>query len=960
MRKEFLRKAMSLGLSIAMAFSCAQNVGAPGSAYIYADTESSDQLFAEGLTGSNWTCGWSCLGWVDGGSGTLEEGWNYYASSSNSSDYAYQTLSLKAGEYTISGTVEIGNSKKVKIYPYVDGQITSYYISSSSSKTQSFSYKFDLEEDATVNVGYYFSNGSNTSGAWANISNLALSGEWEVDESESGESGETEDTTDYSIEESESTNLVQKDRYFRRSSEGNSWTDTSLSDYWGYEYLSFEESEWWVNNTDSEVTSLAIMNNYDGEDTWSQNLIWNDTFNLTAGTYTFSLTMANWDSNNDGDITVVPYVYAEDMTGITICDEVTVTAWGYGGAAAQEMTVVCEQDVAYASIGFTISCAAGSGVAFSDANIYYASNEGAAEVTGTFDGVEWTNSDGDTQYVNGGNFVKGVDISSIISEEAAGTVYKNSNGVNTDIFETLKNNGVNYVRIRVFNDPYDTSGVTYGGGANDAETAVMIAQRAADVGLGVFLSFHLSDFWADPAAQLVPKDWSSLSTSNKASSAATFVSETLSDVLATGADVGMVTIGNETAKSSNIIAGTTTMSAFVTIVESCSTAVRAVDSDIMVGVHVSASSGITYMAGQMKSADSNFFDDYVDLYAVSVYPYWTSHGTVTNCQTQLNTVANTYGVKTMVAEYNWPYAVGSDQDGSSYISSSTSGLDTSAYDVSVSGQSAMITDMFEKFSECTDMIGMFYWEPAWIGVGNYSGSWSSSNAQKWLYYGCGVATYAGASYLGWSGYSSNSSSGSIANGSAADEYALFAANGKPTDALSALNMTSDEMPIDEVLAQVTETPTSSGKFNLRMVGRLALDDANDYDSCGFKFEYGNGSAHTTLKEVGTVNVYDTVTANGEQISAGDGYKFYTYNINGIPAKSATYYFKIITLVNGSATGKKSFQQKAKYYKLTTTTESASLEEISAWEYVGFNSEVSHSKMDGTTNGKFELYPDYIQ
>lgn len=125
--------------------------------------------------------------------------------------------------------------------------------------------------------------------------------------------------------------------------------------------------------------------------------------------------------------------------------------------------------------------------------------------------VKWTSTDGNTYYVNGGNYVKGADISSVISLESAGTTF------DYDVFQMLKDNGVNSVRIRIWNNPYSSSGVTYGGGVNDADVAVMIAQRAADVGMSVMLSFHLSDFWADPAAQKAPSEWSGLSVTARAS-----------------------------------------------------------------------------------------------------------------------------------------------------------------------------------------------------------------------------------------------------------------------------------------------------------------------------------------------------------------------------------------------------------------------------------------------------------
>ena len=51
------------------------------------------------------------------------------------------------------------------------------------------------------------------------------------------------------------------------------------------------------------------------------------------------------------------------------------------------------------------------------------------------------------------DFIKGVDISSVIALENSGVVFYNTNGEAQDIFQTLKEHGVNYIRVRVWNDP---------------------------------------------------------------------------------------------------------------------------------------------------------------------------------------------------------------------------------------------------------------------------------------------------------------------------------------------------------------------------------------------------------------------------------------------------------------------------------------------------------------------------
>lgn len=77
-------------------------------------------------------------------------------------------------------------------------------------------------------------------------------------------------------------------------------------------------------------------------------------------------------------------------------------------------------------------------------------------------------------------------------------------------FRILKKCGTDMIRLRIWPDPYDASGAPYGGGNNDLQTTVELAQRAKSSGMEVLLDFQYSDFWADPAKQIKPKAWKSL------------------------------------------------------------------------------------------------------------------------------------------------------------------------------------------------------------------------------------------------------------------------------------------------------------------------------------------------------------------------------------------------------------------------------------------------------------------
>ena len=75
------------------------------------------------------------------------------------------------------------------------------------------------------------------------------------------------------------------------------------------------------------------------------------------------------------------------------------------------------------------------------------------------------------------DFIRGMDASAVLSVENSGAKYYNFDGEEQDVFETLAQAGVNYIRLRVWNDPYDEDGNGYGGGNNDIAAAIEIAKE---------------------------------------------------------------------------------------------------------------------------------------------------------------------------------------------------------------------------------------------------------------------------------------------------------------------------------------------------------------------------------------------------------------------------------------------------------------------------------------------------
>ena len=395
-------------------------------------------------------------------------------------------------------------------------------------------------------------------------------------------------------------------------------------------------------------------------------------------------------------------------------------------------------------------------------------NAGAAE-TVVFSGLSGL------PFENGDPF-KGVDLSSVISLENSGVVYRDRQGKPQDIFVTLADAGVNSVRVRIWNDPYQTgTGANYGGGVCDVNYAVQIAKRCKNAGLKLLIDFHYSDFWADPGKQKAPKAWVNFTIDQKADAIYQFTLESLNKIAETGAEIAMVQVGNETTTGMCGVMlddygwSDEGWSNLCKLFNAGSKAVRAFSPKTLVALHFTnpeKTSNISYLA---KMVAQNHVD--YDVFATSYYPYW--HGTLSNLTSVLTSVSQTYHKKVMVAETSWLHTL-EDSDGFQNTINTSDKLGSYvSYEAGVGGQTAYLHDLFRAVAAVPDGmgIGVFYWEPAWLPVGSNR----DSNLAVWEQYGSGWANKAAGEY--------DDSAAKYYGGSCVENEALFDNSGKPLDSL---------------------------------------------------------------------------------------------------------------------------------------------------------------------------------
>ena len=386
------------------------------------------------------------------------------------------------------------------------------------------------------------------------------------------------------------------------------------------------------------------------------------------------------------------------------------------------------------------------------------------------------------------DFIFGMDVSSVIAEENSGVKYYDFDGREADLFRMLADNGINYIRVRVWNDPWDADGNGFGGGNCDIANAVEIGKRATAAGQKLLVDFHYSDFWADPGKQMVPRAWKGMEIEEKTEAVYEYTRDCLMRLKEAGVDVGMVQTGNETNGS---LCGETIWFNIQYLMQAGARATREVYPDALVALHFANPEKAGSYATYAKKMDYYKVD--YDVFATSYYPYW--HGTLDNLSAVLTEIADTYGKKVMVMEtsYAWTDA---DSDFSANTISGGSGI-IKDYPFSPQGQANCIRNITDTVvNRMPAGIGVVYWEGAWITVG--TSSWEENHA-IWEKYGSGWASSYARVY-------DPADAGKYYGGSAVDNQTFFDPQGKPLESLKVFRLMRDgnEIPaVPDALEDVT-------------------------------------------------------------------------------------------------------------------------------------------------------------
>lgn len=215
-------------------------------------------------------------------------------------------------------------------------------------------------------------------------------------------------------------------------------------------------------------------------------------------------------------------------------------------------------------------------------------------------------------------FRLGADISGVTELEREGVKFSDAEGNRKDLYELMKDYGINGVRLRVWVDPEK--------GLCAPLDVLDMARRAKAQGMPVMVDFHYSDWWADPGKQNIPARWKNLTYEQMKGAVIEHTASTLQMLKQYDIDVPWVQVGNETTNGMLWPMGhlPENMTQYAGLTQAGYEAVKSVYPDAEVIVHLDN--------GFDEELYNRVFDGLKkngtkwDMIGMSIYPYWSIQG----------------------------------------------------------------------------------------------------------------------------------------------------------------------------------------------------------------------------------------------------------------------------------------------------------------------------------------------
>ena len=308
--------------------------------------------------------------------------------------------------------------------------------------------------------------------------------------------------------------------------------------------------------------------------------------------------------------------------------------------------------------------------------------------------------------------MRGADVSTLQRAMDLGATYYTAAGAAADPLDILKGAGVNYIRLRVWNNPRS--------GYNNAAKVLAYAKTVKAKGFKLLVDFHYSDTWADPGVQTKPAAWASHGISALTKDVYDYTYGVCNSLKAQGTTPDSVQIGNEINVGMLWNDGKVVNNDFTNLsllLKSGYNATKACNSGTQVIIHT---------ANSDSDAHARWFYDGIrakgvtwDITGLSYYCMW--HGTLANLYNVIVDARTRYGKPVAIVETAYQFTTG---DADSEKNSIPGTVLCDNIPATSAGQAQQFT-WVQNTARNAGAIGVFYWEPTWYAIkGN---GWDPAN-----------------------------------------------------------------------------------------------------------------------------------------------------------------------------------------------------------------------------------------
>ena len=288
--------------------------------------------------------------------------------------------------------------------------------------------------------------------------------------------------------------------------------------------------------------------------------------------------------------------------------------------------------------------------------------------------------------------IKGADISFLPEVRQSGIVFSNASNQPEDMLTTLKNSGVNVIRLRLWKQPTDPN--------SSFTTVKNLVSEIKGMGMKTLLSVHYSDTWADPGNQIKPLQWAAASFTDLKDSVYLYTKK-----IATEINPDYIQIGNEINAGLLLPDGAITASAQMKqLLQKGIDAVREVSPAAKIIIHYAGQDGAAGFFSLMAGLD-------YDIIGISYYPQW--HGKDLDVLKQnMITISTAQNKPILIAETSYPFSFGFNDFTNNVIGTADQIL--TQFPATPQGQKDYLNKIKTIAKEVPKCIGFCYWGAEWV------------------------------------------------------------------------------------------------------------------------------------------------------------------------------------------------------------------------------------------------------